>query len=116
MSVDFFTTDLPAEQSAPIISSPRGIPYRVTYVRSSAQPSYSVRVSPSFEVRFRRGDGYWTVTDAPTGIFGQGEDPSAAIRDFLAAVAEHLDTLERQTSLSEELAWQLAYLRARVRR
>jgi hypothetical protein len=114
MSVDFFTTELHTEQSSPVVSSPSGTTVR--YVGSSLPPSYTISVSPAFELTLHRGDGYWTVTDAPTGIYGQGDDISAAIRDFLAAVAEHLDTLERQTSLSEVLAWQLAYLRERVRR
>jgi hypothetical protein len=114
MSVDFFTTELHTEQSAPIVSSPSGTSVR--YVASSLPPSYRISVSPTFEVTLHRGDGYWTVTDARTGIYGQGDDISAAIRDFLAAVSEHLDTLERQPSLSEELAWQLSYLRERVRR
>jgi hypothetical protein len=71
---------------------------------------------PSFSIRFERGDGYWVVTDRPTGIFGQGEDVLAAVQDFQAAASEHLDVLERQAALSEELTWQLEYLRARVRR
>jgi hypothetical protein len=49
-----------------------------------------------------------------TGIFGHGDDALGAIRDFQAAIVEHLDVLERRPALSNELAWQLDYLRARV--
>jgi hypothetical protein len=115
MSVDFFT----AEQSAPVGSSSPDVFVPVLYVSSHEQPSYVLdtgEMPPSFSLELRRGDGYWTVTDGPTGIFGQGSDVLAAIRDFSSAVAEHLDVLERQRELSEELAWQLDYLRARVRR
>jgi hypothetical protein len=115
MSVDFFTTELHTEQSSPVGSSPdRLVP--VVYRLSEQAPSYTVALSPSFHLQVQRGEGYFTVTDEPTGIYGQGEDVSAAIRDFLTAVSEHLDVLERQPALSEELAWQLDYLRARVRR
>jgi hypothetical protein len=115
MSVDFFTTELPIEQSSPVGSSPgRLVP--VNYRLSEQQPSYTVTFSPAFHLQLRRGENYYTVTDERTGIFGQGEDASVAIRDFYSAVSEHLDVLERQPALSDELSWQLDYLRARVRR
>jgi hypothetical protein len=115
MSVDFFTTELHIEQSSPVGSS-RGRRVAVAYQLSEQDPSYTVTLSPGFNLHVERGEGYFTVTDDHTGIFGHGEDMSAAIRDFFTAVSEHLDVLERQTALSEDLAWQLDYLRARVRR
>jgi hypothetical protein len=59
-------------------------------------------------------DGYWTVRDPQTGIFGTGEDEAAAIEDFKRAVDEHLDVLERQPDLSAALSSQLAYIRSRL--
>jgi hypothetical protein len=118
MSVDFFTTEPQTEPSSPVGSSSRHL-VPVKYLTSPEPISYTVdadKMPPSFSTRFERGDGYWIVADRPTGIFGQGEDVLAAIQDFQAAVSEHLDVLERQAALSEELAWQLEYLRARVRR
>lgn len=118
MSVDFFTTEPQTEPSSPVGSSSHHL-VPVTYLTSREPPSYTLdagKMPPSFSIRFERGDGYWVVTDRPTGIFGQGEDVLAAVQDFQAAVSEHLDVLERQAALSEELAWQLEYLRARVRR
>lgn len=115
MSVDFFTTELNIEQSSPVGSSPeRLVP--VAYRISEQEPSYTVTLSPGFHLQVERGEGYFTVADERTGIFGHGDDVSAAIRDFLTAVSEHLDVLEQQPALSEDLAWQLEYLRARVRR
>ncbi len=111
-----FTTERHIEQSSPIGSSSRDRLVPVEYLPNDEPPAYTVEVSPSFELQIERGDGYCTVTDGPTGIFGQGENAAAAIRDFFVAVSEHLDVLERQSALSEELAWQLEYLRARLRR
>ena len=61
-------------------------------------------------------DGYWTVRDPETGIFGSGATEAAAHEDFRRALAEHLDVLERQDSLSAELLAQLSYLRWRQQR
>lgn len=119
MSVDFFTTEPQTEPSSPVGSSSPHELVPVTYLTSREPPSYTVdadNMPPSFNIRFERGDGYWIVTDRPTGIFGQGEDALAAVQDFQTAVSEYLDVLERQPELSEELAWQLDYLRSRVRR
>jgi hypothetical protein len=119
MSVDFFTTELQTEPSSPVGSSSPDRLVPVTYQTSREPPSYvleAAKMPPSFSIRLERGDGYVIVTDRPTGIFGQGEDVLAAVQDFQAAVSEHLDVLERQSALSEELTWQLEYLRARVRR
>jgi hypothetical protein len=59
-------------------------------------------------------DGYWTVTNAQTGIFGSGPTPDDAFSDFAAALREHLDVLERQDALAPALAEQFAYLRGRI--
>jgi hypothetical protein len=54
------------------------------------------------------------VADQETGIYGAGASPSEALDDFLRAVKEHLDVLERQELLSDDLTAQLRYLRERV--
>lgn len=77
--------------------------------------SYTVTIHPWFDVDFQRGAGFWTVVDRQTGIFGDGSELTDAIRDFERAVREHLEILERQEALSEELASQLDYLRRRLR-
>lgn len=59
-------------------------------------------------------DGVWTVRDLETGIFGTGSERATALDDFEAALREHLDVLERQPALSEELQAQLRYLRIRL--
>ena len=56
-------------------------------------------------------EGYYTVRDLETGIFGSGADPEAAQTDFERALREHRDMLERQDDLSPKLAVQLAYIR-----
>lgn len=70
-----------------------------------------------FAYEFRQeDDGYWIVRDTETGIFGHGDDLPAAVADFHIAAAQHLDVLEREPALSEELSRQREYLRARIRR
>jgi hypothetical protein len=85
--------------------------------------SYSVHRSVGFSYlaggraffldRQRAGDA-WIVRDIPTGIFGQGGTFEDAAEDFGRAVREHLDVLNRQDALSDELARQRDYLRARL--
>jgi hypothetical protein len=77
-------------------------------------PSYSVQARPGFSIRVSCKGGRWEVLDRETGIFGIGDDASDAIRDFQRAVREHLNVLEGQASLSDELAAQLTYLRLRA--
>lgn len=73
--------------------------------------------NPPFAYEFQHDpSGYWTVLDRETGIFGHGEEFLDALRDFHLAVVQHLDVLEQESELSEELAWQLDYLRARIQR
>ena len=122
---------------APDVAAPETIPERPSLPRPSRGELVSVEGSmyrtlsdppptvlvyrvPRGRKRFqlqrqREGDTF-LVTDLPTGIFGSGSDLNAAIRDFYVAAAEHLDVLERQDELSDELAAQREYLRARVRR
>ena len=56
-------------------------------------------------------DDYWTAVDPETGIFGSGPDRDAALEDLRQALHEHLEVLDRQEALSEELWAQLVYLR-----
>ncbi len=58
-----------------------------------------------------RHDGYVTLHDPFTGIFGSGADEPAALIDYRNALYEHLDVLSRQERLTPGLAAQLAYLR-----
>lgn len=96
---------------------------RVSYHRTQETPAYEINpatfeVHPasSFELHYNRGNGYWMIWDAETAIYGYGRRLADARRDFQVAVVQHLDVLESEDRLSEELAWQLEYLRARVRR
>ena len=59
-------------------------------------------------------DGFWTVLDPETGIFGAGDAAEAAQVDFEQALRDHLAVLEGQDALSDGLAQQLAYLRRRL--
>ncbi len=91
---------------------------RIVYSHEHYENSYSMRSTPSFDLDFQRADeGYWLVWDRPTGIFGEGDAPLEAMRDFERTAARHLEVLERQrASLPEGQLWQLNYLDARVRR
>jgi hypothetical protein len=74
----------------------------------------SVQFSRSFHDILEEHDGYWTVRNPETGIFGSGADPRAAFDDFENALREHLDVLSRQDSLSDDLQAQLRYLQQRL--
>lgn len=103
-------TSSATERDAPVVPD-----RRAHYAPTAAFTAcYTVSATHSFDLDFGRGDGYWTVSDRRTGIFGQGDDFSSAIRDFRRAVVEHLEVLERQPALSDELAAQLEYLRERA--
>jgi hypothetical protein len=106
-------TDVAAnERAVPVF-----LDQRVSYVSSEAEDyAYTIRSGPSLDVKLQRDDDHWIVLEVETGIFGYGDDILEAIRDFQAATVEHLDVLEQRAALSDELAWQLDYLRARVRR
>lgn len=106
--------------------SRRAVPFvpdpRVSYQHTQATPAYEIRPvafeahpAGSFELQYHRGNGYWMVWDARTAIHGYGRRLSDARRDFQVAVMQHLEVLENEERLSEELAWQLEYLRACVR-
>ncbi len=93
---------------------------RVSYRHTEANAAYEIHPAALFDLEFdlhrHRGNGYWIVWEAQTGIHGYGRRLSQAREDFQVAVKQHLEVLEGEESLSEELAWQLEYLRARVRR
>lgn len=101
------------ERDVPIVPERPGqhVVYRHPH---TAYPSYRITPAPSFSFELERGNGYWIVRDSETGIYGTAEDVLGALKDFFRAAAQHLDVLKRQEALSDELSWQLAYLRARV--
>jgi predicted RNase H-like HicB family nuclease len=104
---------LPSERSVP--GRHRG---QIVYSQAQYETAYSMRSAPSFDLGFQRTDeGYWLVWDRPTGVFGEGDTPLDAMKDFERTAARHLAVLERQRdSLPEGQAWQLAYLNERVQR
>jgi hypothetical protein len=104
---------LPSERSVPGLR--RG---RISYSQEHYARSYSMRSTPSFHLAFQATDeGYWLVWDRPTGVFGEGDAPLDALRDFERTAGRHLAVLERQRdSLTEGQLWQLGYLSERVRR
>lgn len=71
--------------------------------------SRSTSVSSLYELE--EGDSGWTVRDVETGIFGAGASDADALRDYVLALHEHRDVLERQDALSDDLARQLAYVK-----
>lgn len=77
---------------------------------------YPVARPKRFQLQYRRDGATRVVVDLPTGIWGAGSDVGAAMRDFRVAAREHLDVLERQERLSEELVAQRDYLRERIPR
>ncbi|HZR93953.1 MAG TPA: hypothetical protein VFA44_16270 [Gaiellaceae bacterium] len=77
--------------------------------------SYEVEGGPLLRVTLERDDDVWIVTDQVTGIHGCGPEASEAVNDFGRALQEHLDVLERQDRLSDDLTRQLTYLRSVVR-
>ena len=75
---------------------------------------YVVPARPRFDLVPGRSGGRWTVVDRQTGIHGTGDTPTEALADFQQAAAEHLDVLERQSALSDDLVDQRDYLRIRL--
>ena len=89
---------------------------RVFYARSERpEVSYELAGGPTLEIAIERHGQHWLVIDRVTGIHGSGDEPSEALVDFRRALSEHLDLLERQDALSDDLVQQLHYLRARAR-
>jgi hypothetical protein len=76
--------------------------------------SYEVEPTPTFDLELVRDGAHWLVRDLPSGIHGCGDAPTDALDDFMRAVREHLDVLERQGALTDALAAQLDYLRSRI--
>ncbi len=52
------------------------------------------------------------VEDPATGVFGAGDDLDTAIRDFQAALQDHLDVLANEDALAPPLQRQLEILRS----
>jgi hypothetical protein len=75
--------------------------------------SPSLRVPVWAELATR--PGYFTLTDAVTGIFGVGPTPLAVLEDFIAALQEDAEVLtDAQVPLSAEMQSQLSYLQAHL--
>lgn len=88
---------------------------RWSYVTAeAAAETYLIEARPAFDLELQYTGARWTVRDLETGIFGAGDTPSEALLDFQRAAREHLDVLQRQESLSDDLAAQLDYLRTRT--
>jgi predicted RNase H-like HicB family nuclease len=84
---------------------------------TNSNVSFALDADNPFAIEFRYApEDYWIVRDTETGIFGHGDTPSDALADFHRAAAQHLDVLEREPALSEELTHQYEYLRDRIRR
>lgn len=78
--------------------------------------TYRLTPLPALRVVVEHLEGGTTVVrEQAIGIYGAGATIWDAWADFRAAVEEHVDVLERQDALSDVLAGQLAYLRARLR-
>ncbi len=87
---------------------------RVTYNQPTQWTTYQVTSGPRLRISTARGGEGWLVVDQVTGIHGVGAEFSEAIKDFATALREHLDVLEHEADLSDDLARQLDYLRERV--
>ena len=107
------TVTASATDRDPLVGAVEGASYDTHAGESPA--SYTVRSSPAFHFVVERSGETWTVIDRQTGIYGAGDTPIEALDDFRRAAMEHLDVLERQDSLSDDLTAQLQYLRERIR-
>jgi hypothetical protein len=106
-------TTIEATSATTAVSAPSApaTPYEARPVDGA----YTLEARPWFDIEVRREKaGYWTVADRQTGIFGHGDDPLAALQDFNRSVTEHLEALEEESELSEDLERQLSYLRERT--
>lgn len=91
-----------------------GLTYDPLLPQQQGGATYSVSSHVSFDLRLERSEAGWTIADRQTGVHGFGETPIDALVDFRTAAHEHVDTLERQDRLSEDLREQLDYLRSRL--
>lgn len=66
----------------------------------------------ALHARIHEGDGLVVIEDSVTGIFGSGDTLAKAILDLRAALAEHLEVLSDDDSLSLDLRRQLESLRS----
>lgn len=103
----------PRSRTQDVQADVRHVTYRS---QPEGDPTYEVHPGASFDVDYQRSGGCWVIWDRATGIYGSGERILDARKDFMQAVEQHLDVLERQAALSENLTWQLNYLRARTGR
>ncbi len=72
-------------------------------------------LSAPVRVRIEAEDGSFYAEEPTTGVFGAGATVAAALDDLRAALREHLDVLQAEEHLSEELQRQLRFLRQHVR-
>ena len=84
------------------------------YPRVKPEASYLIPLRPAFDLVHDQTETGWVVVDRVTGIHGYGPSPLAAADDFRSAAREHLETLEGQQGLSDDLRRQLSYLRDRL--
>jgi len=94
-----------------VVGSTAGYSYASSFTPAE---QYVLTARPGFHLMIEHEAECWVVSDPETGVHGAGDSPSDALADFLAAVAEHVDVLERQPALSDDLAAQLRYLRDRI--
>lgn len=97
-----------------LVAAVAGVAYRPLVPPDGGSGGYVVAWQAHFELDLAKSETGWTIEDRPTGIHGFGDTPSDALADFRSAAAEHLDVLERQDALSENLRQQLDYLRDRL--
>ncbi len=60
-------------------------------------------------------DGLFFAIEPATGIFGAGPGLAVALEDLRAALREHLDVLQVEGQVSQELQRQLDFLRRHLR-
>jgi len=94
--------------------TPMARPYTVFLSYRTPRQEQTGRQSESFDFKVDHADGIWIVEDDASGVFGSGETPLEAMRDFRQAVVDHVDVLSRQDELSPGLEEQLDYLLRRL--
>src|SRR5215208_130980 len=58
-------------------------------IETATRTPQEVQAPSALSVQIESGDGYFAVSDAPTGIFGVGESLTDAFGDFAVALTEH---------------------------
>lgn len=69
-------------------------------------------VGQAINVRINESDSGVSVADVDTGVFGYGDSLPEAVRDFHAALQDHLTVLADQRALSADLRRQQEILRS----